>query len=85
MCGATTSREKERVAALLGSAWIFPLDDEAARVAAAIHRELAGQGRGIGMADSLIAGICRHGAHALLTRNRAHFERVSGLRLATLG
>jgi predicted nucleic acid-binding protein len=34
------------------------------------------------MADSLIAGIVTSSAGTLLTRNRRHFERVPGLRLA---
>jgi predicted nucleic acid-binding protein len=40
---------------------------------------------GIGMADSLIAGIvvAHHGV--LLTRNRRHFERVPGLSLGRMG
>jgi predicted nucleic acid-binding protein len=34
------------------------------------------------MADSLIAGIVTSNGGALLTRNRRHFERVPGMRLA---
>ena len=34
------------------------------------------------MADSLIAGIVRAAGGILLTRNPAHFERVSGLALS---
>jgi predicted nucleic acid-binding protein len=34
------------------------------------------------MADSLIAGIVLAQAATLLTRNRRHFERVAGLKLA---
>ena len=41
-------------------------------------------GQTIGMADSLIAGIALAQGRILLTRNRRHFERVSGLELAEL-
>ncbi len=34
------------------------------------------------MADYLIAGICLSRNAMLLTRNRAHFERIPGLHLA---
>lgn len=37
------------------------------------------------MADSLIAGIVLTAGAMLLTRNRRHFERVAGLRLAAEG
>jgi predicted nucleic acid-binding protein len=62
---------------------ILPLDDTAASEAAAIHRELASAGAPIGLADSLIAGICRRHGGMLITRNRKHFERVPGLALST--
>jgi tRNA(fMet)-specific endonuclease VapC len=39
-------------------------------------------GNPIGMADSLIAGIVTSNGAPLLTRNRRHFERVPGLKLA---
>jgi hypothetical protein len=39
-------------------------------------------GAAIGMADSLIAGIVLSAGGDLLTRNRRHFERVPGLKLA---
>jgi predicted nucleic acid-binding protein len=46
-----------------------------------LRRALAAQGLPIGMADYMIAGICVARSAALLTRNRAHFERVPGLAL----
>jgi predicted nucleic acid-binding protein len=85
LAGAGSAKERERVEAVLGSCLILPLDESTSREAAAVHRELASNGKGIGTADSLIAGICRHRSLPLLTRNRGHFERVSGLRLADLG
>ncbi len=84
LAGARSRNERSRVESLLAAATVLALDAEAAREAAAIHRELAADGRSIGTADSLIAGICRMRSFALLTRNRGHFERVNGLRIASL-
>lgn len=39
--------------------------------------------KGLAMADYLIAGICLSRGSTLLTRNRAHFERIPELRLGT--
>lgn len=62
----------------------LPLDAAAADEAAAVRRELESRGEGIGMADSLIAGIVRLHNRVLLTRNRQHFERVDRLALAMM-
>jgi tRNA(fMet)-specific endonuclease VapC len=58
------------------------LDDAAADAASEIRRSLERSGYPIGMADSLIAGIVTSNGGTLLTRNRRHFERVPGIRLA---
>jgi tRNA(fMet)-specific endonuclease VapC len=80
--GASSPRQLSAVEALLGAMTILPLEEEAARRAADLQRQLVASGQGIGMADCLIAGICLiHGA-LLLTGNRRHFERVPGLRLS---
>jgi len=49
-----------------------------------VRRTLEKSGASIGMADSLIAGIALVHNATLLTRNRKHFARVTGLRLAVL-
>ena len=82
LAGAREEKERDRVEALLGPLEVLPLDANSAAAAAEIHRDLASRGQTIGMADSLIAGICRSRSVAVLTRNVAHFERVPGLRLA---
>ncbi len=79
--GAKTGRARDSVEKLLWALRILPLDEESGATAAAIRRELEGRGTTIGMADYLIAGICRARSLPLLTRNRSHFERVTGLRV----
>ena len=53
----------------------------AAECAATVRQQLEREGRAIGMGDSLIAGIALATGLPLFTRNRKHFERVSGLQL----
>jgi predicted nucleic acid-binding protein len=80
--GARSETQSRAVDGLLGALSILPLDAAASCRAAEAHRELADRGRAIGTCDTLIAGIClAHGAE-LLTRNREHFERIAGLRIA---
>jgi tRNA(fMet)-specific endonuclease VapC len=69
---------------LLDTLPTLPLDRESADQAAEVRRLLESRGEGIGMADSLIAGIVLAHDGMLLTRNRRHFERVDGLKLASL-
>src|SRR5579859_1172537 len=82
LSGARQGRQRKAVHTLLESIPALPLDRNAAHKAAEVRLELERSGMGIGMADSLIAGIVLvHGAR-LLTRNRRHFERVPRLPLA---
>lgn len=85
LAGARTARQQELVGALLGALPCLPLDEPAADRAAEIRRALERDGTGIGMADSLIAGIVVTHRGVLLTRNRRHFARVPGLALGRLG
>jgi len=82
LSGARSEAESAPIDRLLGAMTLLPFDDVASRAAAALRRTLAAQGRPIGMADYMIAGICVARSAALLTRNRAHFEHVPGLALA---
>jgi predicted nucleic acid-binding protein len=72
LAGAKTTRQLKLVGELLASLPCLPLDEPGADAAAEIRRTLERDGVGIGMADSLIAGIvvAHHGV--LLTRNRRH-------------
>ena len=79
---ARRSRHQKVIQTLLDSIPALSLDRASAHRAAEVRLGLEQLGIGIGMADSLIAGIVLlHGA-SLLTRNRQHFERVPGLSLA---
>jgi len=82
LSGARGVREKRIVGELLDSMKIVTLDVSAADRAADVRRALERKGIGIGMADSLIAGIALHVVGTLLTRNLRLFERVDGLDLA---
>ena len=80
LAGAKTARQLKHVGELLAALPCLPLDEPAAE----IRRTLERDGVGIGMADSLIAGIvvAHHGI--LLTRNRRHLERMPGLALGRM-
>jgi tRNA(fMet)-specific endonuclease VapC len=82
LSGARTTREREKIDLLLRPLLILPLDEEASRFAGAMRVDLEKRGRGIGMADYLIAAICVTRSLPLLTRNSDHFSRIDGLTLA---
>jgi predicted nucleic acid-binding protein len=62
----------------------LPLEAAAADRAAALSSELEERGEPLDRADCLVAGIALVAGEILLTRNRRHFSRVPGLRLAPL-
>ncbi len=80
--GAKSPQEKAAVGTLLSALSILPLDAPSADRSGEIFRKLEAQGNGIGMADSLIAGICLNRDAILITRNRKHFSRVEGLKIS---
>jgi predicted nucleic acid-binding protein len=82
LAGARRRRQQGSVRALLESIQVLPLDVDAARKAAEVRQQLERSGIGIGIGDSLIAGIALARGATLLTRNKRHFERVLGLPLA---
>jgi tRNA(fMet)-specific endonuclease VapC len=82
LSGARSPMQLALLVQLLGAVPSLDLDDAAADEASAIRRSLERSGKGIGMADSLIAGIVKRNGGTLLTRNRRHFERVPGITLA---
>lgn len=84
LCGARNARQEIALRRLLAAIPSLSLDQQAADQAARVRKSLEKAGEPIGMADSLIAGIVLSQNATLLTRNRRHFKRVSGLRLAEL-
>lgn len=70
------------VMALLSAMVVLPLTAEGAVRAGQVRRELRKQRQDIGVANSLVAGICLVNNGILLTRNREHFERVPELSLS---
>ncbi len=84
LSGARRVNQRKKIERLLGALTILPLEFDSGRIAAEIRLELEAKGEAIGMADYLIAGICLSRSVPLLSRNRAHFERVPGLQLAEL-
>ena len=77
-------KREQAVAALLGALQIITLDESAAKQAADLRLALKKQGRTLGMADALIAGICVDQQAILLTRNTKHFADIPRLSLGTL-
>ena len=79
---AKNVKQLARLVQLVGAVPSLALDNAAADAASEIRRSLGRSGEPIGMADSLITGIVVSSGGTLLTRNRRHFERVPGIRLA---
>ncbi len=58
---------------------ILPIDETVIAETTRIMRETAQEGRGIGMADSMIAATARVYGLPIVTDNVKHFRLVSGL------
>jgi tRNA(fMet)-specific endonuclease VapC len=82
LAGVRSPKQEAIIRSLLGAMTTLSLDASAADQAARIRRDMERQGQSIGMGDSLIAGIVILHEGTLLTRNRRHFDRVPGLKLA---
>jgi tRNA(fMet)-specific endonuclease VapC len=82
LSGAKNAKQLARLVQLLEAVPSLELDDAVADAASEIRRSLERSGNPIGMADSLIAGIVTANGGTLLTRNRRHFERIPGMKLA---
>lgn len=63
---------------------LLPFDFPSSKASATIQAELDKQGQGIGVPDTLIAGICLANSMPLLTLNTKHFSRISDLILINL-
>ena len=79
--GPDFERRRDAILTLLRRRTL-PLDGASALRAGEVMGELRSRGIGIGVPDTLQAGICLRYGLPLATRNTRHFERVPGLRLA---
>jgi predicted nucleic acid-binding protein len=84
LAAARSEAERERVGALLAALPTLPLSEAAAQRAAEVRRAAEEEGREIGFADSLIAGIALNSGGILLTADRARFEAAAGLTVVDL-
>jgi tRNA(fMet)-specific endonuclease VapC len=84
LSGAGTGKRGDAVKQLVAGLEIIPLDRDGAAEASRVRRKLDAKGEGIGMADSLIAGIALARSVPLWTRNRKHFGKVENLKLVDL-
>jgi len=82
--GAARARRPGPLRTLVARLEVLPLEAAAADRAAAVSRELDERGETLDRADCLVAGIALVAGERLLTRNRRHFARIPGLRLAPL-
>ncbi|NJM39991.1 MAG: type II toxin-antitoxin system VapC family toxin [Anaerolineae bacterium] len=70
--------DEDKLLALLTS---VPFDENEARLAAAIHRDLIQRNAEIGPKDVMIAASCLANGLPLLTANARHFRRVPQLQV----
>jgi tRNA(fMet)-specific endonuclease VapC len=81
LSGAGDDKRGDAVRRLMAFLEVIPLDREGAEAASRVRRKLERKGEGIGMADSLIAGIALARGLSLWTRNHKHFGKVEKLKL----
>lgn len=79
--GAKQQNQMRSVEILLLALPIINLDSQSAKRAGELKASLEQKGITLGMADSLIAGICLENKAKLFTRNYRHFSQVEGLKL----
>lgn len=60
---------------------VLPFDKSSAEMASEIGAELRKQGKGIEIRDLFNSSICVNLGIPLLTKNREHYQRVTGLKL----
>lgn len=76
---ARSDKEKAAIRELVSSLAVLPLDSETALAAGRLSAELIFAGEPIGQMETLIGAIARHHGEPIVTRNRKHFDRISGL------
>ncbi len=81
--GVEGNKRLNQIGALLQNVVVLPLDGVEAAMAGRIYTRLKSNGRLIGTPGVLIAGICLAHDLPLFTKNKGHFSRIEGLRLAS--
>jgi len=85
--GAHKSQESEKnlqaINTLVSRLSILALTSKAAEKAGHIYSQLEQQGQPIGLRDTFIAAIAITREYSVTTRNQAHFNRISGLKINT--
>ena len=80
-CGATTPGQVEQLERLMSAVHPIALTHEAARKAAAFYVQLSGRGQLIGNQVLMLTATALELGIAVVTRNRAPFERIDGLEI----
>ena len=75
--------EREAVEGMLEDVTELPFDRDCGLLAGQLNADLANAGEPIDETDVMIAATALVHGHAVLTRNRKHFERVEGLSVET--
>ncbi|NLE05793.1 MAG: type II toxin-antitoxin system VapC family toxin [Crenarchaeota archaeon] len=83
--GAHKSQESERnlkaINELASRLSVLPLTNKAAKKAACIYAQLEHEGKSIGLKDTFIAAITLTLNASIATRNKAHFNKISDLKI----
>jgi len=82
--GHIKMKKRENLEDFINQFHMLSFDSKAAKITAKIQAELDEKGTGIGMPDTLIAGICIANTIPLLTNNINHFSRIKSLNLIEL-
>jgi tRNA(fMet)-specific endonuclease VapC len=82
--GHIKMKRKDRIDDFIAQFTILPFDLQAPVISAQIQASLDKRGEGIGIPDTLIAGICVAKDIPLLTLNTRHFLKVIELKLITI-
>ena len=77
--GVVGAKRLKQIETFCKSVPVFALDLVAAAYAGRIYTDLKSKGMTVGSQDILIAGACLANGLPLLTRNAAHFARITGL------
>jgi tRNA(fMet)-specific endonuclease VapC len=78
------SERRRRIEAVLDSRPTYAADDAVMKKAGRLDGRLTGEGREIGIGDSVVAATALVHEEPVLTENVEHFERIDGLEVEPL-